>query len=325
MILTAAHCNGWFTVIDIDRYDFGDLQDTYSKHTVKNISSHPLFDLDYFRYDFAVVQMNDSVLNVYPVVLNSDPAVPVLNESLTVVGWGATEIDLVNGPVYPNIFQKGTVYVLSNLVCANTVIKNQTLYKGEIYNEMLCAQAPGVDACTGDSGGPLFIEGSSKGLDLQVGLVSWGRGCAVYPGVYSRISAGYDWIRGQVCYKSVDPPSYMQCQNSERDPKYVTTDVKTATSAGATTAPNSTSNSTPTGSPSVAARIRYTESPSINKATQKPLGVQSSTPAPITSVHGTAADKLNEAKGASSAGNHFELMRWFWKSLLFGSAVWLFR
>jgi hypothetical protein len=66
----------------------------------------------------------------------------------------------------------------------------------------------------------LVVPGLSEPFDLQVGIVSWGRGCAVYPGVYSRISSGYDWIRQQVCYQSENPPSYMGCTSDERNPVY---------------------------------------------------------------------------------------------------------
>jgi secreted trypsin-like serine protease len=54
---------------------------------------------------------------------------------------------------------------------------------------MLCAQQPGtvVGACQGDSGGPLFA--SSQGGFIEVGIVSFGEGCADgFPGVYTRIS-----------------------------------------------------------------------------------------------------------------------------------------
>ncbi|MGA1015846.1 MAG: immunoglobulin domain-containing protein, partial [Limisphaerales bacterium] len=52
------------------------------------------------------------------------------------------------------------------------------------------------DSCQGDSGGPLVIE--VHGHWLQVGIVSWGKGCAepyAY-GIYTRLSSFADWIEG---------------------------------------------------------------------------------------------------------------------------------
>ena len=47
-----------------------------------------------------------------------------------------------------------------------------------------------TDACQGDSGGPLVVDRGAGEFE-QVGLVSWGVGCATegYPGVYTKLSA----------------------------------------------------------------------------------------------------------------------------------------
>ncbi|XP_076227652.1 trypsin-1 [Nomia melanderi] len=56
----------------------------------------------------------------------------------------------------------------------------------------ICAgvEEGGKDSCQGDSGGPLLCNGT------QVGIVSWGFGCARpgLPGVYTRLDVYLDWI-----------------------------------------------------------------------------------------------------------------------------------
>lgn len=57
---------------------------------------------------------------------------------------------------------------------------------------MICAGLTqgGKDACQGDSGGPLVVN------SVQVGVVSWGIGCAQagYPGVYASVPNLRSWI-----------------------------------------------------------------------------------------------------------------------------------
>ena len=63
---------------------------------------------------------------------------------------------------------------------------------------MLCAgyAKGGIDACSGDSGGPLQCWDQSKGGYVLGGIVSWGVGCAKKNkyGVYTEVKHLNAWI-----------------------------------------------------------------------------------------------------------------------------------
>ena len=72
-------------------------------------------------------------------------------------------------------------------------------YPGAIIGPgQICAglEQGGRDSCAGDSGGPLVIA-DAQGCPRQIGIVSWGEGCAAAKayGVYTRVSAFADWIQ----------------------------------------------------------------------------------------------------------------------------------
>jgi hypothetical protein len=71
----------------------------------------------------------------------------------------------------------------------------------------------------GDSGGPLIIQRGKSWRRVQVGMTSWGISpcTGLQPGVYSRVSFHYEWLRDIICEESQYPPPYLNCF-AERSP-----------------------------------------------------------------------------------------------------------
>jgi hypothetical protein len=87
-------------------------------------------------------------------------------------------------------------------------------YNAQAINDgTVCAgyEDGGRDSCQGDSGGPLFVRGA-LGAPVQVGIVSWGPGCAqprAY-GVYTSVGQFEGWIRQRASgasFSGAAPPS----------------------------------------------------------------------------------------------------------------------
>lgn len=101
-------------------------------------------------------------------------------------GWGR----MVEGGDASRGLLKANVPIISQSEC-------NRVFDGAIGAGMICAgfREGGIDTCQGDSGGPLVVSGGPAGR-YQVGIVSWGYGCAreeAY-GVYTRVSHYADWI-----------------------------------------------------------------------------------------------------------------------------------
>ncbi|KAL7542233.1 hypothetical protein ACHAXR_013356 [Thalassiosira sp. AJA248-18] len=158
--------------------------------------------------------------------------------NLTTMGYGTytpyLETSTTNNQLSDNILQSTTISYIPNYEC-------KAMGGGGLWNlledDMMCGFGDGErDSCSGDSGGPLFWESIgdvnttrengnhevdqngtlAEGEVYQVGIVSWGVGCAhsLYPGVYTRISYHYEWIRNQTCALSKSPPASFVCPPS---------------------------------------------------------------------------------------------------------------
>ena len=108
-----------------------------------------------------------------------------------IVGWGATEYAPIGSPPFPDELREALVPIVPADVC-----NGPDSYAGDVAEGQFCAGFPegGVDSCTGDSGGPLYVR-----IDERVqlaGVTSFGRGCALpgFYGIYTDVSAYLDWI-----------------------------------------------------------------------------------------------------------------------------------
>jgi len=108
---------------------------------------------------------------------------------LTVLGWGQTGEHSLR---QEKRLRYASVPVVSDRECAKAYRKVGVAL---VEQESICAGKQGVDTCQGDSGGPMVRRSGDKWV--QVGIVSWGLGCARkgYPGVYTQVSAFRSEIR----------------------------------------------------------------------------------------------------------------------------------
>lgn len=214
VVLTAAHCMGGSYNVVIGRHDFGDKDgDVVS---MKREIIHPNYNTQTDENDFALVFLSrPTTANVKLVKVNKNNGFPSAGATATVTGWGDTD-QKDDKQTLPDALEVVNVKVISNTECAKAsgkVGSYSDSYEDYIFDNMMCTFTDGQDACQGDSGGPLVIRGSdSMGAgDVQVGVVSWGIGCAtkVFPGVYSRVSTAYSWINKNVCDQSAVPPGHL--------------------------------------------------------------------------------------------------------------------
>ena len=204
VILTAAHCQGGNYNVVLGRHDVDDNDGEVI--AMKKELPHPNYDSSSTNNDFMLVFLDSAVTatNVDLVTLNSDSSAPDVGDAVTVMGWGDVDIrDDVSK--LSDVLMNVQVNVISNQECDDsegTIDGYYDNYNDQITKEMLCAKVDGggEDSCQGDSGGPLVIKGANS-QDVQVGVVSWGIGCASehFPGVYARVSRAYDWIEKEVC------------------------------------------------------------------------------------------------------------------------------
>ncbi|GBG32893.1 Serine protease 55 [Hondaea fermentalgiana] len=193
-VLTAAHCVPYVAPnrIQIGAYDISDVNAGVIRK-VKQVVRHPDW-VDDKDNDLALLKLNKPVKDIEPIVLNQFPFTApfeAVGQVVNVIGWGFEE---AGSGVFTDQLMETEVPIVSNENCSvpYDFITDDHICAGysDTYNQ---------DACTGDSGGPLFYK-DSDGKITQVGIVTYGKGCADfgYFGVYMRNSQYLSWIEGVI-------------------------------------------------------------------------------------------------------------------------------
>jgi serine protease len=150
---------------------------------------HPNYNNNTLNNDLALIKLNQPLVfnsNVRPIAVGNLPAPAT---ALRVMGWG----DLTEGGVSPDVLNVVAVPLVTSTNCS-------AAYPGQTTGNMFCAgpKAGGKDSCQGDSGGPIINR--VDGVWQQVGIVSWGDGCArpnAY-GVYTKLQNYTTWISNNI-------------------------------------------------------------------------------------------------------------------------------
>jgi len=199
IVLTAAHCRipAWLGVGFHDRNTY---ERDYETHQISYSYRHPDYVRETFEFDMKLLKLKRFSTKPF-VRLNDDPGLPTLihggsgqqqqqqDSVVTVLGFGKTAY---NGSPSMTL-REVDLNTISNQACEQSkdpfsgYLDYQIGYEGQITDDMLCLDdlsRSGKDACTGDSGGPAILKGSSADEDVQVAIVSWGFGCALpnFPG-----------------------------------------------------------------------------------------------------------------------------------------------
>ena len=186
IVLTAAHCvNGSGSNTSITAtVGAVDLQDTTNRIQVRSTQVLQAPGYNGNGRDWALIKLaspiNDSRVTTLPIATNTT----FNNGTFTVAGWGAA----TEGGAQQRFLLKANVNFIDDATCRSA----GGAYSGLINAEEICAgnfTSGGVDTCQGDSGGPMFRR-DNAGNFIQVGITSWGIGCARprNPGVYTEVS-----------------------------------------------------------------------------------------------------------------------------------------
>lgn len=182
-VLTAAHC-----MVDTKPEEIQvvvgrtNLDDSSTGQTLvaDQVVVHPDYE-DTDTFDAALIHVTTPIQTpAIDLVPLGDDTLEADGAALTVSGWGT---EFFGSPFIPAQMKAVDVEAVADESCTTNGLM------GFQADSEMCAETLGGDSCQGDSGGPLFGT-LADGRQVQVGIVSYGLGCATpeFPGVYGEVN-----------------------------------------------------------------------------------------------------------------------------------------
>lgn len=158
---------------------------------IRRTLTHPNFNETSYVYDVALLELERVANTTIFEPLSLAKSTPEVSTLLHIFGFGRVG---ENNAQSADTLQEARVPLWEAEDCQRSYPR--------VFDPatMICAGNGNQDACSGDSGGPL-AQTSPDGTLEQVGIISWGAGCARpdKPGVYTSVHTAAPWIKSIIC------------------------------------------------------------------------------------------------------------------------------
>ncbi|NGO09498.1 serine protease [Streptomyces sp. HC44] len=190
VVMTAAHCVEGTKAKDIETVVGRTVLSKKNQGQLRKVTEivvHPRYAKGEGAYDMALLMLDRPVTGIAPVHLPTAGTDALIRPGAkaTVIGWGNTNTEV---PTHPDRLRAVDVPIVSHIECKASYPQ----YDSKVN---MCAGVEGKDSCQGDSGGPIFRKLQGRKGVYQVGIVSYGDGCAEQgaPGVYTYTGSAKLW------------------------------------------------------------------------------------------------------------------------------------
>ncbi|XP_070383853.1 mite allergen Der f 3-like isoform X2 [Dermacentor albipictus] len=158
------------------------------------IIMHPNYDDDTLENDIALLKESLYIDHFVRPVCLPEEELNLTGQPVTIAGWGYTA---ENKTAMSYKLRRINRKILPYTRCEETLVEK---WQAPLFNSsvILCTSSTDKDACKGDSGGPVTMW--RHGLGYQVGIVSFGLGCARPNGtsLHTNLHFYLPWIASEI-------------------------------------------------------------------------------------------------------------------------------